>query len=104
MITVSVVPKQFENLYSQLVKKEQALRGKGAFYRSTSKRRGYEKWSHVKHSGWIWLQRCLGGAVMGEIQTRHAEEQWKILSAFVGFLDRYFKNKIASINVNYTED
>jgi hypothetical protein len=37
------------------------------------------------------------GVVVVEIETRDEPNDWQILSAFIGFLDRYFRNEISSI-------
>jgi hypothetical protein len=102
-MTITVVPRNYENLYGLLIKKEQQLRPKGAFYRAPGRLKGYTKWHHVKHGGWVWLRQAMSGVAVVEIESKNPDEVWKILSAFVGFLDRYFKDKISSVSINYSK-
>jgi hypothetical protein len=45
----------------------------------------------------------MSGGVVVEIETKDEPNDWQILSAFIGFLDRYFKNEISSISINYSK-
>jgi hypothetical protein len=47
--------------------------------------------------------KSMSGVVVVEIETRDAANAWQILSGFIGFLDRYFKNQISSINIHYVD-
>jgi hypothetical protein len=44
----------------------------------------------------------MSGGVVIEIETRDAPNDWQILSAFIGFLDRYFKDEISNIAISYS--
>lgn len=100
-MTISVIPRNYENLYGLLLKKEQKLRPKGAFYRVPGRFNGFTKWHHKKYNGWVWLRKAMSGVVVVEIETRDEPNDWQILSAFIGFLDRYFRSEISSISINY---
>jgi hypothetical protein len=103
MITVTVTPRDRENVYGLLIKKEVELRrlNKGTLHRASSKKKNLEKWVHNKFNGWINLQKCLGGVTVAIVQSKSAESEWEILLAFVGFLSRHFCDEIASINLSY---
>ena len=103
MITVTVTPRDRENLYGLLIKKEVALRqaNKGTLHRASSKKKNLEKWVHNKFKGWINLQKCLGGVTVAIVQSKSADSEWEILLAFVGFLNRHFRYEIASINLTF---
>jgi hypothetical protein len=104
MIRVIITPKSKVNLYRLMKKKEIELRRKnmGTLHRSDiKKQKGYEKWMHKSHVGWIWFQRCLGNMISAEIQSRNINDEWQLLSSFIGFMDRHFRKEISSINLSY---
>ena len=103
MITVTVTPSAGDNLYSLLKEKELSLRRKnqGTLHATGRRRAGKEKWTHSSHKGWIQFQQCLGGVLVGQVQSRDPEGEWQLLTSFVGFLDRHFRRNIATISLNY---
>jgi hypothetical protein len=106
MITVTVNPKNGENIYSLLKKKELALRRKnhGTLHASGPRRLGKEKWSHSSYKGWVQFQKCLSGVLVAQVQSRDPDAEWQLLSSFVGFLDRHFRESISSISLNYANE
>jgi|SRR5579859_3590100 len=100
-MTITVVPRNEENLYGALITKEQELRPKGMFVRAPGRFHGYTKWHHKKYDGWVWLRQAMNGVLVVEIDSKNQGKVWEILSGFIGFLDRYFKNSISSISINY---
>ena len=103
MITVTIIPRQHENIYGMMVKKEVNLRRqeKGTLHRTSLKRKNQEKWVHSTYKGWVNLQKCLGGVTLAIVQSKNLAEEWQLLSSFVGFLDRHFRDSIGSINLSY---
>ena len=103
MIRVTVVPRARENLYGMLVKKEVSLRRQntGTLHRSALKKKGEERWHHTQSPGWIRLEKCIGGSIAALVQARNAGEEWQLLSSFIGFLDRHFRESIAGISISY---
>jgi hypothetical protein len=103
MIRVTAIPNEGVNLYSLLTKKEVALRqkGQGTLHRSGNKMAGTEKWKHASFAGWITLQRCIGGTLAAVVQSKVPQEEWQLLTSFVGFLDRHFREHIATITICY---
>jgi hypothetical protein len=103
MITITITPRDRENLYGLLIKKEVGLRqsNKGTLHRASSKKKNQEKWVHSQFNGWINLQKCLGGVTVAIVQSKSADSEWQLLSSFVGFLNRHFREEIASINLSY---
>ncbi|GJQ27841.1 MAG: hypothetical protein HBSAPP02_28730 [Phycisphaerae bacterium] len=106
MIKVTVIPRKENNLYGGLVKKELELRrrNQGTLHRALGKKAGEERWRHERYKGWINLQKCLGGVVVAVVRSKAADQEWQLLSSFVGFLDRHFRDHISSINLTYGED
>ena len=103
MTTVTVVPRGKMKLYGALVKKEVELRRKnqGTLHRYSSKEAGKEKWIHNSYPGWVRFQRCLGQVVVAQVGAKSAQGETQFLSSFLGFLDRHFRDEIASVMINY---
>ena len=103
MKIVQIVPRGEVRLFAALVKKEADIRkkGLGTFYRAAAKRRNSTQWRHKAYRGWINLERGLSEVVLGEIRAAAPEQEWQILSAFLGFVDRHFDDRILAITIHY---
>jgi hypothetical protein len=86
-----------------MVKKEIALcrQNQGTLHRSGSKKRGQDRWVHNKYNGWIRFQKCFGGIVVALVQAKNNDDEGQLLTSFVGFLDRHFRDSISNINISY---
>lgn len=102
MIRLSAIPRKGANLYRLLVRKEFDLRMRGTFYR-VRRKSGIETWKHKSYPGRITFQRCVGGSVIAVLRSRATATEWQMLSAFIGFLDRYFREDIASVTICYDD-
>lgn len=98
MIRVVVTPQTTENFYAMLAKKEPHLQ---TFYRQGRKKRGEQKWKHTTYQGWVNLQEALGGVLVASVQAKNSDEEWKILKALIGLLDRHFREQVSNINISY---
>lgn len=105
MIKVTITPKSGEDVYALLTQKERDLRFKnqGTLHRAGPKRKDREKWVHNTYYGWIQFQRCLGGMTVAVIQSKNADAEWQLLTSFIGFLDRHFRDELVSITLGYDE-
>lgn len=103
MIKVTIIPKERENIYGMLVKKERDLRSKnqGTLHRSGGKKQGEDKWTHSSYPGWVSFQRCLGGITVALVQSKTPETEWQLLSSFIGFLNRHCRKSISTISLTY---
>lgn len=103
MIRVTITPKKRENVYRMLVSKERELRlkNRGTLHRGGAKQKGQDRWTHETYKGWVTLQKCLGGIVVARVQSKTPNEEWQLLTSFVGFLDRHFREAISAINLSY---
>jgi hypothetical protein len=103
MIKISVTPREQENLYGLMVKKELELRKKnqGTLHRYASKKKNEARWLHKSYKGWINLQKCLGGMVVATVKSHDRDAEWQLLTSFIGFLDRHFGDYINNINLTY---
>lgn len=103
MKIIQIVPREELRLYAALVKKEADIRkkGLGTFYRASARKRNSTKWRHKAYRGWINLERGLSEVVLGEIHAAAPQHEWQILSAFLGFIDRHFDERILAITIHY---
>jgi hypothetical protein len=102
MIRLTVVPRASADLFRLLVGKELELRrnGRGTLHRSGAKKAGREKWTHASYPGWITLERR-DAALAATVHSRAGDDEWKLLRSLIGFLDRHFRSKIASVTITY---
>jgi hypothetical protein len=103
---LQIVPREDFNLYGALVGREVELHRKdqGTFFWSGRKEKDRAKWAHQKHPGWVKLARGMGGVVLAEIRTKaDPDQEWQLFQAFLGFLDRNFRENLASINIQFSE-
>jgi hypothetical protein len=101
---LQIIPSDGQRLYGAIVKKEVELykKNRGTFYRSGTKQRDRAKWAHQKYKGWINLSRGVGEVVTAEVQSKSTQDdEWQILHAFLGWLDRHFSDQIKAINIQY---
>ena len=106
MIKVTVTPKARENIYSLMVQRELALRQqkRGTLHRYGPKKKDEDKWGHNSYHGWIRFQKCLGGVVVALVQAKDHEAEWQLLTSFIGFLDRNFRDTMSSISLSYESE
>jgi hypothetical protein len=102
MKLVQIVPRDEVRLYSAIVKKEADIRraGRGTFHRAGSKKRNAAKWKHQKFKGWVNLERGLSEVVTVQIRSLGTDES-KLLSAFLGWIDRHFGDRVMAVNIQY---
>lgn len=100
---VSILPINEQNIYGMMVKKELSLRNKnqGTLHRKGRKKKDQDTWVHNRYNGSIKFQKSLGGVVIAKVEARNPEDEWQLLSSFIGFLDRYFRHAISNISITY---
>ena len=103
MKTVEITPRDKSTIYSGLVKKEAAIRknGRGTFVRKGPMRSSAATWSHKKFKGSVSLAREPAELVSAKIRSRTAEDELGLLRSFLGFVDRYFHDQVATITIHY---
>jgi hypothetical protein len=104
MIKLTVTPQHDHNIYSLLIKKELALRqsNQGTLHASGPKKKLEAKWTHATYKGWIRFQQSLAGVLVAVVQSKDASAEWQLLTSFIGFLDRHFRDEISSITLQYS--
>jgi hypothetical protein len=99
MKILQVVPKARtrSTLKALLKAKERELRGTS----TTFVRQREGRWRHKKYQGWINWQEVQGGILVAEIKTLNVAVEWRLLQAFIGYLDRHLSHHIESISITY---
>ena len=99
MKILQVVPRRDnrKTLKRLLIDKERALRGSTTTFR----RKGAGRWLHKRYTGWITWDESSGGILLAEIHSRQPDTEWRLLQAFVGYLDRHLAQQIDTITVFY---
>jgi len=103
MKMLQIVPSDRTHLYAAMIKKQADIRrsGRGTFSRVGAQRRGSTKWTHVRYKGSINLQPSASQAVEAVIRSPDRGDEARLLSAFLGWLDRHFSEHLSSVNIKY---
>lgn len=104
MIKLTVTPQHDQKIYSLLIKKEIELRrsNKGTLHAAGPKKKREAKWTHSSYKGWIRFQQSLAGMLVAVVQSKDSKTEWQLLTSFIGFLDRHFRDDISSITLQYS--
>ncbi|MGO9700472.1 MAG: hypothetical protein ACLPX7_14565 [Xanthobacteraceae bacterium] len=103
MKLLQIVPRDGTRLYGAMVKKQAEIRksGRGTFSRAGAKRRNAARWTHVRYKGSINLEPGLSEAVEVAIKSPEPGDEARLLSSFLGWLDRHFGENLSSVNIQY---
>ena len=104
MKVVEIVPRERTRLYRMLVDKEAAIRKnkRGTYIRVGPKTRDRARWRHKNFRGSVQLaKRDDSEVVTVSIRAPTAEDERKLLSSFLGFVDRHSGDQVATITIQY---
>jgi|SRR4051812_42553867 hypothetical protein len=104
MKVVEIVPRERTRLYGMLVAKEAAIRkgGRGTYVRVGRKTKDATRWKHRNYRGSVQLKRAAASEVVtAKVQATTAEDERKLLSSFLGFVDRHSGDQVATITIHY---
>ena len=103
MKVVEIIPCEGARLYGTLVAKEAAIRknGRGTYVRVGRKTFGSARWKHKKYRGSVLLKRGLSELVTAKIRAATPDDERKLLSSFLGFVDRHSEDQVATITIHY---
>lgn len=103
MKVVEIVPRERTRLYGMLVAKEAAIRKnkRGTYIRVGPKTRDRARWKHKNFRGSVQLKRDDSEVVTVSIRAPTAEDERKLLSSFLGFVDRHSGDQVATITIQY---
>jgi len=103
MKLLQIMPRAGTRLYSAMIKKQAEIRrsGRGTFSRVGAKSAKAARWSHVRYKGGLRLASKPDEEVTVEIKSPDKGDESRLLSAFLGWLDRHFGAQVSSVNIQY---
>ena len=103
MKVLDIVPRPGGGLYSAIIKKQADIRksGRGTFVRGKAKTRGAARWTHVRYRGSLDLKLGEADTVSVRIRSSDHGDEARLLSSFLGWLDRHFGKHISSVTIQY---
>ena len=103
MKLLQIVPRGRTRLFNAMIKKQADIRkgGRGTFSRAAARKRNAARWTHVRYKGSIDLEAGLADAVKVEIKSPDRGDEARLLSSFLGWLDRHFGDEVSSVNIEY---
>jgi hypothetical protein len=103
MKLLQIVPRDGMRLYGAMIKKQADIRrgGRGTFSRAGARKRNAARWTHVRYKGSINLEAGLSEAVEVAIKSPDRGDEARLLSSFLGWLDRHFGEHLSSVNIQY---
>jgi hypothetical protein len=103
MKIVEIVPRARARLYGTLIAKEAAIRksGRGTYVRVGRASQRAARWKHKKFKGSLALSRDASEAVTAKVRAPSPEDERKLLSSFLGFVDRHAGDQVTTITIHY---
>jgi hypothetical protein len=103
MKTLQIVPRGGSSLYGAMIRKQAEIRrgGRGTFSRAGARKSNAARWTHVRYKGSIDLKPGEAAAVSAKIKSPDSGDEARLLSSFLGWIDRHFGKQISSVNIQY---
>ena len=103
MKLLQIVPREGTRLYGAMIRKQAEIRrgGRGIFSRAAARKRNTARWTHVRYKGSVSLEPGLSEAVEVAIKSPERGDEARLLSSFLGWLDRHFGEQLSSISIQY---
>src|SRR5262249_58710591 len=74
---------------------------RGTFSRASAGKRNAARWTHVRYKGSINLEPGPSQAVEAVIRSPDRGDEARLLSSFLGWLDRHFGEHLSAVNIRY---
>jgi len=105
MKMLQIEPRNGTHLYGAMIRKQAEIRrgGRGTFSRAGARKRNAARWTHVRYKGSIALEPGEADAVKVEIKSPERGDEARLLSSFLGWLDRHFGEQISAVNIQYRQ-
>jgi hypothetical protein len=99
---LEIVPRDGTGLYGAVIKKQAEIRkgGRGTFMRASAGKRA-ARWTHLRYKGSLKLAPGSANAVEVEIKSPERGDEARLLSSFLGWMDRHFGDRLSSVNIQY---
>jgi hypothetical protein len=105
MKMLEILPSDGTHLYSAMIKKQAEIRrnGRGTFSRARTGKRNATRWTHIRYKGSINLEPGPAETVAAVIRSPDRGDEARLLSSFLGWLDRHFGERLAAVNIQYRQ-
>jgi hypothetical protein len=105
MTSLEIFPSDRTHLYKAMIKKQAEIRrhGRGTFSRARAGKRNAARWTHVRYKGSINLEPGPSQAVEAVIKSPDRGDEARLLSSFLGWLDRHFGEHLSAVNIQYRQ-
>lgn len=103
MKIVEITPRPRAHLFATLVAKEAAIRrnGRGTYEQVGRKSNSSARWRHKMYGGSVQLKRGPSEIITARVRATGGENERRLLSSFLGFVDRHSQDKVATITIHY---
>src|SRR3974390_2261147 len=103
MKSLEILPSDRTQLYNAMIKKQAEIRRseRGTFSRARATNRNAARWNHVRYKGSINLAPGPSQAVEAVIRSPDRGDEARLLSSFLGWLDRNFGEHLSAVNIKY---
>jgi hypothetical protein len=92
MKLLQIVSRDGTRLYGEMIRKQAEIRrsGRGTFSWARARKRNAARWTHVRYKGSINLESGPSQVVEAVIKSPERGDEARLLSSFLGWLDRHF--------------
>jgi len=105
MKCLEIIPRRGMRLYGAMIKKQAEIRrsGRGTFSRAGARKRNAARWTHIRYKGSVNLEPGPSEAVEVAITSPERGDEARLLSSFLGWLDRHFGDRLSSVSIEYQQ-
>jgi hypothetical protein len=105
MKLLQIISRDGTRLYAAMIRKQAEIRrnGRGTFVRARARKRNAARWTHVRYKGSISFEPGPSKAVEVAVQSPDRGDETRLLSSFLGWLDRHFGKQLLSIKIEYQQ-
>jgi hypothetical protein len=102
MKLLQIVPRDGTGLFGAVIRKQAEIRkhGRGTFMRASTGKRA-ARWTHVRYKGSLKLHPDMKNGVEVEIKSPERGDEARLLSSFLGWMDRHFGDRLSSVRIQY---
>jgi hypothetical protein len=102
---LQVISSEGTHLYGAMIRKQAEIHrnGRGTFMRARARKRNTARWTHVRYKGSISFETVPPEAVEVAVESPNRGDEARLLSSFLGWLDRHFGKQLSSIKIEYRQ-
>ena len=102
---LQIISREGTHLYGAMIRKQAEIHrnGRGTFVRAKARKRNTARWTHVRYKGTISFETIPPEAVEVAIKSPDRGDEARLLSSFLGWLDRHFGKQLSSIKIEYRQ-